>query len=162
LKSQVGKAGGANRASPAGLPKRRLLGEWGRCAGRAIPEKTLPSHGPQANTKCLAEKAPHRDVASFVIVPLPSGVTAWAIRNSAFFLPGFFHYELHSAPRQEHAAARFEQAAADAIEIYLWIALCEGCVVHQPRADAAGAQGLPAILAAAGRRTKSQEKTPVF
>src|SRR5882757_7710727 len=42
----------------------------------------------------------------------------------------FFYDGLHGPARKQDAAAGFEQAAADAIEIHLGIAFCESRVVH--------------------------------
>jgi hypothetical protein len=54
---------------------------------------------------------------------------------------GFFDHGLHGATREQDTAAGFQQAAADAIEIYLRISLRELCAVHDFVSDAATLDG---------------------
>src|SRR5579859_828928 len=53
------------------------------------------------------------------------------------FLSCLIHHQLYGAPGQQYAAARFEQAAADAIEIHLGITFRESRVVHHFMRNAA-------------------------
>jgi len=124
LKSQVGSAGAANLASPAGIPKKNTSCREGKIRAPRTSGKTLPSHGPHANTNSPAAILSPRLVIMCSTVPASRGFIACARRYSTRAEP---HLQLRRppSPRHQDTALRFKDAASNAVKPNLRIALLQ-------------------------------------